>query len=64
MIFKEITYEGSRDGLRYKDADWEEIPQEDLWEDGELNTVQVQHKIVSHTIQEGDWVLIRRLKSG
>jgi hypothetical protein len=54
MIFKEIIH-------NIKEADWEEIPQEEIWEDGELNTVQVQHKIVSHVIQEGDWILVRRL---
>ena len=40
--------------------DWEEVPSEDLWEDGELNTAQVQHKILHHTFQEGDWIIIRR----
>ena len=42
------------------DGDWEEVPQEDLWEDGELNTAQVQHKIINRTLQTGDWLLIRR----
>ena len=55
MIFKEIS------SHKYKEADWEEIPQEDLWEDGEINSAEVQHKIIHHTMQEGDWILLRRV---
>ena len=55
MIFKEIVH-------NYKQADHEEIPKEELWEDGELNAAEVQHKIISHTMQEGDWILVRRIK--
>ena len=57
MIFKEIVH-------NYKEADHEEVPQEDLWEDGELNAAQVQHKILHHTMQEGDWILVRRIEHG
>ena len=42
--------------------EWEEIPDEELWEDGELNNVQVQQKIINHTMQKGDWLLIRRVE--
>ena len=42
------------------DGDWEEVPQEDLWEDGELSVVEVHHKIINRTVQTGDWLLIRR----
>ena len=55
MILKEIVH-------TKKQADWEEVPKEELWEDGELNAAEVQHKIISHTMQEGDWILIRRIK--
>ena len=55
MILKEIVH-------TKKQADWEKIPQEELWEDGELNAVEVQHKIIFHTMQEGDWILIRRIE--
>ena len=55
MILKEIVH-------TKKQADWEEIPKEELWEDGELNAVEVQHKIIFHTMQEGDWILIRRIE--
>ena len=54
MIFKEIVH-------NYKQADHEKVPQEELWEDGELNAAQVQHKIIHHTMQEGDWILVRRI---
>ena len=59
MILKEIKWDG-------KDLDdmfdyYEEIPDEELWEDGELNNAEVQRKILYHTFQQGDWILIRRI---
>ena len=44
--------------------EWEEIPDEELWEDGELSNVEVQQKIISHTMQKGDWILIREVDNG
>ena len=44
--------------------EWEEIPDEELWEDGELNNVQVQQKIINHTMQQGDWLLVRKVDNG
>ena len=35
MIFKEVEYKNSN--TKY---DWEEIPQEELWEDGEWFTIE------------------------
>tara|TARA_R110002020_G_scaffold153139_5_gene332343 strand:- start:3029 stop:3208 length:180 start_codon:yes stop_codon:yes gene_type:complete len=55
MIFKVI---GSND---YNKATHEEIPQEELWEDGELNNAEVQRKILHHTMQQGDWMLVRSI---
>ena len=48
--------------IDYIDEDkWEEIPDEDLWEDGE---VKERHslalKIYEKVIIEGEWKLIRR----
>ena len=40
---------------------WEDVPDEDLWEDGELDSAQVQHKIIKHVLQIGDWKLMRRI---
>tara|TARA_Y100000004_G_scaffold196787_1_gene268051 strand:+ start:1484 stop:1672 length:189 start_codon:yes stop_codon:yes gene_type:complete len=47
--------------IDYIDEDkWEEIPTEDLWMDGELNSNQVMHVMYIKVIKEGDWKLIRR----
>ena len=56
MIFK-VTED-------YDKATHEEIPYEELWEDGELNNVQVQQKIINHTMQQGDWMLVRKIDNG
>ena len=53
MIFKETQ--------DYDKATHEEIPDEEFWEDGELNNVQVQQKIIYHTLQQGDWMLVRSI---
>ena len=58
MIFKVIG------GDDYSKATHEEIPQEELWEDGELNNAEVQRKILSHTMQQGDWMLVRKIDNG
>ena len=55
MILKKVKYP------RMNEADWEEVPQEDLWEDGELNEHQVGTKILHQVMKEGDWRLIRRI---
>ena len=39
---------------------WEEVPDEDLWEDGELKLGEVFDKINYHLLEEGDWKLIRK----
>ena len=44
----------------YKEADWEEILDEDLWEDGELGFKEVERKIIEHLQITGDWKIIRR----
>lgn len=47
--------------IDYIDEDkWEEVPTEDLWMDGELNSNQVMHVMYIKVIKEGDWKLIRR----
>ena len=45
--------------LRQNDK-WEEVPDEDLWEDGELKKDEVFDKINYHLFVEGDWKLTRR----
>jgi hypothetical protein len=39
---------------------WEEVPDEDLWQDGELESEQVKEKIFQKAIRYGKWKLIRR----
>tara|TARA_R100000808_G_C2061045_1_gene92462 strand:- start:127 stop:315 length:189 start_codon:yes stop_codon:yes gene_type:complete len=39
---------------------WEEVPDEDLWEDGELSPGEVQYKIIKNVLETGNWKLVRR----
>tara|TARA_R100000700_G_C3172117_1_gene146670 strand:- start:973 stop:1134 length:162 start_codon:yes stop_codon:yes gene_type:complete len=39
---------------------WEEVPDEDLWEDGEMSKKDVKEEIFWRVITMGDWKLIRR----
>ena len=60
MIFKEIKYATDN----HITATHEEIPEEELWEDGELSNVEVHQKILNHTMYKGDWILVRRIDNG
>ena len=40
-------------------GNWEEVPDEDLWEDGELNLEDVQSKVFRF-LDTGHYMLIRR----
>ena len=51
--YKEIVREATK---------WEEIPDEDLWEDGELDTQAVIFKMYSKVCRLGEWKLIREVK--
>ena len=55
MVLKEIN------AHKYKEADWEEIPQEDLWEDGEISNNTCMIKIFNNVVADGKWKLIRRI---
>jgi len=47
--------------IDYIDSDkWEEVPEEDLWEDGEADTTKVVIKMYSKVCRLGEWKLIRR----
>ena len=61
MIFKAIEWTGAS-GI--PEHDHEEIPQEELWEDGELNLRDVEQKILLHVLNKGDWTLVRRINNG
>ena len=43
-----------------KDDNWERVPDEDLWEDGELTVLDLMHKIEHKVLVEGSWILLRR----
>ena len=47
------------DGERQCLENWEEVPDEDLWEDGELNLEDVQSKVFRF-LDTGHYMLIRR----
>ena len=57
-IFKQIKYTPESKPTH------EEVPQEELWEDGELSSTEVQQKIIHHTFQLGDWILVREVDNG
>ena len=38
---------------------WEEIPDEALWQDGELNSNQLMDLLYIRIVQEGFWKVIR-----
>jgi hypothetical protein len=60
MIFKEIEWTG----LSGDQYDYEEIPKEEIWEDGELNDRKMQENIINHVTHIGDWILIRKVYNG
>ena len=39
---------------------WKEVPEEELWEDGELSKDEVIDKIHYHVLEQGDWIILRR----
>ena len=55
MIFKEVKWTPKTK------ATHEEVPQEDLWEDGELEFSEVQNKTMDHLFVQGDWILVREI---
>ena len=58
MVFKKLKHEEAK---FTNHSYWEEVPDEDLWEDGELGQAEVQDKIIHHILYKGDWILIRRI---
>tara|TARA_Y100000401_G_scaffold45131_1_gene34624 strand:+ start:1103 stop:1261 length:159 start_codon:yes stop_codon:yes gene_type:complete len=43
-----------------KDDNWERVPDEDLWQDGELSSEDVKNVIYLQVVQQGEWILLRR----
>jgi len=52
------------DRLVNENFPYEEIPNEEMWEDGEINGVMVREKIIHHVLEIGDWILVRRISNG
>ena len=44
----------------YDLINWEDVPTEELWEDGEMSKIDVKEEIFWRVITMGDWRLIRR----
>ena len=55
MVLKEMQYP------RMNEADWEEVLDEDLWEDGEISNNTCMIKIYNNVVADGKWKLIRRI---
>ena len=51
---------GTLDGFNVDN--WEEIPDEDLWQDGEISGADLLEEIYQKVIIEGKWKLIREIK--
>jgi len=54
---KELSFELQMKLLNDK---WEEVPDEDLWQDGELKYPEIMHHIYHQVVKQGVWKLIRR----
>ena len=59
MIFKQVKHIKSQEV--YSKNKWEQVPDEDLWEDGELSVLDLMHKIEHKVLVEGSWTLIREV---
>jgi hypothetical protein len=50
----------NKDKSSYDLKGWEEVPDEDLWEDGEISKHRLRYKLYNNVILTGDWKIIRR----
>tara|TARA_X000001036_G_C20645692_1_gene792906 strand:- start:1391 stop:1585 length:195 start_codon:yes stop_codon:yes gene_type:complete len=59
---KYILGELNKDKNSYDLKNWEEVPGEDLWEDGELrlDSEEIKNRIYTNVVATGEWKLIRR----
>ena len=58
MLFKKVRY----DEKDIPEFDYEQVPAEDLYEDGELTAVQVNNKVLDRVFYTGDWILVRKVE--
>ena len=64
-VFKELDFDERANAFKLANKlikGWEEVPQEDLWEDGELDSEQVKEKIYQEVVRQGEWKLIREVE--
>jgi len=64
MIFNKISKEAERVFRTEKTLNknlWEEVPSEDLWEDGELDNGSVYEKVLHNVFQTGEYILVREV---
>tara|TARA_Y100000361_G_scaffold141580_1_gene146774 strand:- start:94 stop:291 length:198 start_codon:yes stop_codon:yes gene_type:complete len=57
MLFKKVRY----DEKDIPEFDYEEVPAEELYEDGELTALQVNNKVLDKVFYTGEWKLVRRV---
>ena len=58
MIFKHIV-----DGVNLsKGKTYEQVPSEDLWEDGELDEMSVHEKVLHNVFYTGEYILVREVQ--
>ena len=58
MLFKKVRY----DEKDIPEFDYEQVPAEDLYEDGELTAVQVNNKVLDRVFYTGDCILVRKVE--
>ena len=64
MIFNKISKEAERVFRTEKTLNknlWEQVPDEDLWEDGTLGQSAVRAKVLNKVFRTGEYILIRRV---
>ena len=54
-------YKATIDHLRKLWEHWEDVPDEDLWQDGELKSGQVAWDLFRNVTETGEWRIIRRI---
>lgn len=57
MLFKKVRY----DSKEVPEFDYEEVPAEELYEDGELTALQVNNKVLDKVFYTGEWKLVREI---
>ena len=59
----QILKENRRRGRMNEGYDnWTEVADEDLWEDGELDSEQLKEKLYQEIVRQGVWKVIREIQ--